>query len=312
MWRVVHGVGVAGVGGITLLGLLAPIWPAAEIVNHFRPYLLAAALVLLAAAILRLGHLQRRWAAGVVALNAALAAVPLAFGAWPQMALSSGAAEAKIVSLNLWRSEEYEAISTYIESEAPQIVVLQELSAKHIDALLPRLKAQYSHQAVCDECGLAVLAKTPLKIVDVQPGVRPWLGVLWSAPSGTVYRVFGVHLPWPFEPAEQASEVDALGARLRSSTEPVVVAGDFNLTPWSWKLNKLAWSSGLTRQGTFAFSWPVHSQFKWLSGFRKWPLPSLVLIDNVLTPRGVTSAGFSAGPNLGSDHRPVVARLRLP
>lgn len=312
MWRVLHGGGVAVVGGITLLGLLAPLWPAAEIVNHFRPYLLFAALVLLAVAIPRLGRLQRRWAAGVVALNAVLAAVPLVFGAWPQMTLSVGAQEAKIVSLNLWRSEEYQAISTYIEREAPQIVVLQELNANHVNGLLPRLKARYSHQVVCELCGLAVLATTPLKTVDVQPGVRPWLGVLWTAPSGTVYRVFGVHLPWPFEPDEQASEIDALGASLRASKEPVVVAGDFNLTPWSWKLNKLAWSNGLTRQGTFAVSWPVHSQFKWWSKYRKWPLPSFVLIDNVLTSPGVTSAGFLAGPNLGSDHRPVTARLRLP
>ena len=74
------------------------------------------------------------------------------------------------------------------------------------------------------------------------------------------------------------------------------MAGDFNLSPFSWKLNRLLLTGGLRRHLTWSFSWPAH---------RGMPF---VLLDNVLSTSGF---GARVGPGLGSDQRPVIADLAL-
>jgi endonuclease/exonuclease/phosphatase (EEP) superfamily protein YafD len=78
-----------------------------------------------------------------------------------------------------------------------------------------------------------------------------------------------------------------------------VVAGDFNLTPFSWGLSRLVRSAGLRRHATFGASWPAHR------------LLPLVLIDNVLSTPDVATRAVRIGPRIGSDHLPVTADLVL-
>jgi len=77
------------------------------------------------------------------------------------------------------------------------------------------------------------------------------------------------------------------------------VAGDFNLSPFSWKLNRLLLTGGLRRHLTWSFSWPAH---------RGMPF---VLLDNVLSTPGFGTVTARTGPRLGSDQRPMIADLAL-
>jgi endonuclease/exonuclease/phosphatase (EEP) superfamily protein YafD len=77
------------------------------------------------------------------------------------------------------------------------------------------------------------------------------------------------------------------------------VAGDLNLTPFSWKLAKLALSVGLRRHGTWAMSYPAH---EWLP---------FLLLDNVLSTPHFATITFRTGLSLGSDHLPLVRDLAL-
>src|SRR5467141_4503221 len=85
--------------------------------------------------------------------------------------------------------------------------------------------------------------------------------------------------------------------------QPVILAGDFNLTPWSWLLNKLAWAGGLRRHGLLNATWPAD-----LSP----AVAPFLLIDNVLTSADIRSLSFAVGPELGSDHRPIAATPVIP
>src|SRR5262245_48651623 len=74
---------LAAGAAVTAGGLLAQLHPPADVLNHFRPYILAAAVAPLAAALaLRMRHTA--WtAAALVGLNAALLLLPLWWSAEP-------------------------------------------------------------------------------------------------------------------------------------------------------------------------------------------------------------------------------------
>ena len=68
----------------TAAGLLAPIHPPADFLNHFRPFIAAGAGILLAAALmLRASRTISGGAAVLTGLNAALLALPLSWSAVP-------------------------------------------------------------------------------------------------------------------------------------------------------------------------------------------------------------------------------------
>jgi endonuclease/exonuclease/phosphatase (EEP) superfamily protein YafD len=117
--------------------------------------------------------------------------------------------------------------------------------------------------------------------------------------SGQVIEVIGTHIAYPFQSDAQARQVDWLIEHIGSRRHPLIVAGDFNLSPFSWKLNKLLFATGLRRHLLWAFSWPAH---------RWWPF---TLLDNVLSTPDVTTVAIRTGPRLGSDHLAVIADLAL-
>ena len=104
----------------------------------------------------------------------------------------------------------------------------------------------------------------------------------------------------------QTRQIDWLIAARPAFSEPTIVAGDFNMTPWSYRLQRLLASAGLRRHATFLRSWPTdrYPQFR-------LPAPAF-LIDHVLSTPDIKSVSIRMGPNLGSDHLPVIARVRLP
>jgi endonuclease/exonuclease/phosphatase (EEP) superfamily protein YafD len=113
-------------------------------------------------------------------------------------------------------------------------------------------------------------------------------------------RIYDVHLAWPFDPIDQAANIDWLIDYLPRTKGTYVIAGDFNLSPWSWKLNKLTAGTGLRRHVTWALSWPMHR------------LMPFVLIDNVLATPDIATIFARAAGRTGSDHAPLVVDVALP
>jgi hypothetical protein len=90
--RVAVGLCLAAGAAVTIAGLAAPLYPQADFVNHFRPFMLAGAGVLLAAALgLRAPRLALSGAA-LAGLNGVLLALPLMWSAVPAERSTAGQA----------------------------------------------------------------------------------------------------------------------------------------------------------------------------------------------------------------------------
>jgi len=84
---------------------------------------------------------------------------------------------------------------------------------------------------------------------------------------------------------------------------PIVVTGDFNLTPWADRLKQFTRVTGLGRFNTFILTWPM----RW----RNDPVVPMVAIDNVFASREFAKIAVIGGVRQGSDHRPIIADIAL-
>jgi endonuclease/exonuclease/phosphatase (EEP) superfamily protein YafD len=79
-----------------------------------------------------------------------------------------------------------------------------------------------------------------------------------------------------------------------------VVLGDFNSVSWGGLQKAFRAATGLDNRGTFAPTWTTR-------------LPALlrIPIDQIFTSGTIEARFFRAGPDVGSDHRPVTAAIGL-
>lgn len=288
---------------ITLIGLLAPFAPSLEIVNHFRPFILGGFIALV---FLALMFRMRRWlipVVGFAALNTILLLAPVAFQASQASPAITPAATLKIISFNIWvGNRPLSDIEKFLRKENADVVLLQEISSKHAANLLPLLKDIYPHQMSCAKqraCDLAMLSRTPWTDARIVEGGVQNPALIWArfSEGAQTYRIASLHNAWPFHPYAQANHTDWLINWRKGVSEPLLIAGDFNLTPFSWKLSKFAWETGLKRYSTFQRSWPSH---------RYAPV---FLIDHMFSTAAFRPIDVRVGPSLGSDHLPIIASV---
>jgi endonuclease/exonuclease/phosphatase (EEP) superfamily protein YafD len=300
----------------TLGGMLAPVYPLADLVNHFRPFILVAACGLLVATLAMRTPRAVRASAALAGLNAMLLWLPLQWSAEPAERPAAGQALAstrerdlKIVTFNTLYGDP-QAVANFLLHEDPDIAVLQEVGAKQAQALRALLRDRYPYAHTCVAsrgCAAAIFSKRAWASAGQQHRTHSVPETIWvqlNNPEIGRLRVVGVHLQLPFRAEAQTRHVDRLIALRSSLTGPVILAGDFNMTPWSYRLQRLLASAGLRRHAAFLRSWPTDGQFR-------LPAPAF-LIDHVLTTPDIKSVSIRTGPNIGSDHLPVIAQVRLP
>lgn len=300
--------------GVTLIGFLAPWKPLADFANHIRPAAFAGFVVLAAAVGFAKDRALRAVTFAGLAINLALFSIPFFTAA--KSAGSSAAAGTRtvpldIVSFNLlWDGRRLDEVAAYLQKAEPDIVLLQEADLRNRRALFPLLEKAYPHIVTCERepCDVAILSKLPVRGSGslVVPGRLPHL--VWATidkGSGITFRIGSVHTAWPGRAAAQAEQIQSIEAWRNTVAGPIILGGDFNLTPWSWLLQRLQWTTGLVRHATLLRSWPASNSTSHI------PLPAF-LIDHILTTPGIETLSIDTGPNLGSDHLPIVARLALP
>ena len=233
----------------------------------------------------------------------------------------SAALEFTLMTANLWAglgnvAPTLEAIDHY----KPDIILLQEYTTRQHARLAEALADEYPYAIAEpreDFSGQGVYSRFPLRLESARligpRGVAPLDSAKWERQLCCVATIAGrdvvvqnIHLPTaPMGRqllAMHHQQVRQIRAWLESETRPVVMGGDFNCTPMSAEAGAIR-ASGLTDAhraagaglGTtwgHALAWP---------GFR---------IDHVYT-RGLTPIACTVGPDIGSDHRPVLVRLRV-
>lgn len=313
MLRVLLGAAVALGLLATCAGALAPIFPPADTANEFRPYIFAAAMLLLGIVLAARLSILTRWAAALAALNAALLLLPLL---WSAGAAGRGATasiqqrDLKIVTFNmLWSNRSTEDIARFLREADADIIVMQEVWKRSASALTALLQAQYPYNYDCPEpqpCAQIMFAKRPWKNINHvhrSTGHPEMIVASFDDPELGSFRFHSLHFAYPLLPAERALNYERFIATHQEAKGPAIFAGDFNATPWSFQLQRLLASTGLRRHATFLRSWPTDGQFH-------LPIPVL-LIDHVITTPDIRTVAIETGPRLGSDHLPIVARLRL-
>ncbi|MEO8811843.1 MAG: endonuclease/exonuclease/phosphatase family protein, partial [Caulobacteraceae bacterium] len=120
------------------------------------------------------------------------------------------------------------------------------------------------------------------------------------------FAVIGIHNLWPWPAGPQQAQTRRFAGKMAGfDRQSLIVAGDFNSTPWSFALHRQDRLFGLERRTRALFSWPVRpwSRHKLIT-----PLP-IVPIDHIYAGRAWKTVSVTVGPKLGSDHLPVVAVL---
>ncbi len=301
--RVIVAAGLIFGAALAALGVLANWYPPFDIVNDGVPFLAAGALALMALAF------ATRVPSLIIPAAILLAVVSALFvtgvtGRAP--AAPDGTARfLRVATFNLWGGNEHtQAITKFLFETDADAVVLQEVRDIH-EGLLATLGKHYPYRV--GENGLVILSKYPILAdgrID-RAGQPPWMSLIirWVKldVKGKDVELAGVHLARPFYPDLQQGDIRALTQFVRERKGPLVLAGDFNMTPWTVKLKTFSAATALHRFNTVYPTWPM----RWRD-MRLWPF---VPIDNVFASRHFASLGLTLGPYLGSDHRPVVADI---
>jgi endonuclease/exonuclease/phosphatase (EEP) superfamily protein YafD len=300
---------VAALGGLcltTVLALAAPLgWPF-ELFAHFRPqYAAAAALLAVAGIVLR----SPRAVAVAVVLAAfhALPALQRTVAAEPAAACAGPAIT--VVTANLqYSNDDRRPFLEWLAAHPADLVVLQEVTGSWASEL-SRVPG-YPHRTLLlreDPYGIGVLSRRPIGSVEPRDlagdGIPSLAG--WTDVDGRSLRFLALHTRWPILPdlaRARDRSLQSAAAIVRSGDGPVVALGDLNLTPYSPVFSRFLAEAGL-RDVMNGSRW----QPTWMAGF--WPLA--LRIDHVLVSRDLCVEGAEVGPAIGSDHRPVIARLRL-
>ena len=245
-----------------------------------------------------------------LALFALLLCIPTIFYQWngPHASTNSPLTKAQITlqSINvLSNNSQFDKVQSYITQSDPDILVITEFSSPW-KTNLNLHNYPYSIESVRnDNFGIALFSKLPLtekKILHLGEKRFPVVKASVSF-KNQLTTIVGVHLENPMGSQSmslQNIQLDQLFDML-DPLPSIVLAGDMNLTSYTRQFRKLKRKLKL-----------VDSR----KGFQRqasWPtlLPAIlrIPIDHVLVSKDIEIEHRSLGPNIGSDHLPVLIRL---
>ena len=311
-WRWGWTVGKFGLGLLTLLTAISwfgAVHEYADISSHFR---LHYAVGLGAVAIFMIGSRRYGFALAALLLAALNLGSALFYPHKPLEAASIGK-PLKVVTLNtLHWADNTDKIVQFIRNETPDIIFLQELPIEKL-TILNQLANDYPWQKHCAEfadCGLAMLSRAPWDEASIVFRPEKNERYVWArfGPDFANMTVAGIHLKWPYF-SNQRSDLETVYQDLPKSGGPVLIAGDFNATPWSWMLRSFAAANNLWPAGPFRPTWPVRK-------FAQDVLCGLCIpqiqIDNILVSDQINILNSHTGPHVGSDHLPLIVDIAVP
>ena len=278
---------------------------AIQLFAHFKlQYLVISVLLCIALALLR----RPVYVGGLllaVGLNASLV-VPW----YVPDSMPLGETHLKILSANILSSNtEHQRLFDLLEAEAPDIVLLQEVSGQWLETLDPlRQGYPYSYAEARDgNFGIALFSRVPLTSVshiDSPPLGYPTIIATMDV-EGAALHLVGTH---PMIPLGEQNYLDR-NEQLASITELFdgrdgfqVLVGDLNASLWDINYRSLEEATGL-RNARTGFgnvpTWPTFMPF------------AMIPIDHVLVSDDVGVVEMRSGPRIGSDHLPLIVTIAL-
>lgn len=279
-------------------------WPV-ELLTHFRPQAIAVSLAFGLVALLLGQYILMAMAIGLAMLNWAL--TPAYRWLRPDSYLTTQPG-LTVVWANVWtKRAALERTLKWAQGQDADVILIGEYPGG--DSSDPGLAPDYPHRldalpgATTPKWASRVVAFSKLPILSPKitpaPGEhqRPSLAFTVNIPDGSAVNVYALHPNAPMKADLQRDRDAMIDALAKTAAQPFVIAGDFNATPWCSIYSRIP---GVRVGSAFRPTW-----------LTRIPLLGLV-IDHILVSAGVRPSRYEPGPFLGSDHRPILARIHLP
>jgi endonuclease/exonuclease/phosphatase (EEP) superfamily protein YafD len=285
--------------------------PALDLLTHFTILWLLGGLI---TAAYGAAFTRGRWRLALVSLGAAAA---LAAGVLmvpeltrpirPNVA-AGGGYQIKLIEFNAWeRNTQPQAAADWLAAQKPDIIVMPDAEPPIRKALSQ--KGFYSTHGIADTMIFSRTTRAPSPFIVPMydwPLLPSFARASFDSPAGP-YSVVAVHLTRPTDPGQIRWALPLNDLFDRYDRSRLIVAGDFNLTPWSFGLHRLDQKFGLERRDRDIPTWPA--LFPLRRPFAT-PLPILP-IDHVYAGQAWRTVKIERGPSLGSDHYPLIITLAL-
>ncbi len=301
------------VGGVCLatgFSFFASDWWVFELTSHFR---IQYFLVLLVSSLVCISRAHYKWgvAAGFVALLNLALLVP--FETVVHAKSSSAKTESRsfrAVLLNVnHANDDYRKIYDYIRLVNPDFLLLLEVNEKWMSNLQKlRDKFAYSKGQAHPEYGILLMSQVPIDqtaILFLGEERIPTVMAQFTLQNKQNVTLLGTHPRSPMSSAHAQSRNDQLrniAKFVSQQPNPVVLLGDLNVTPWSPVFQDFLTHSGLrdSMEGMgLQPTWPTTFPLAWIP------------IDHCLISSEVLIRKRQVGPNIGSDHYPLVVDFSI-
>lgn len=245
--------------------------------------------------------------------------------------IADDALTVKVLSLNLtWHSTKTETLVELLQSETPDIVLLQETTKRNTHKVVPYVEKLYPYTFFGNRVGMfsrypivdqkmihlaeleefqqrAILDIEGQRVVvynvqTIAPWIRPqpWIGNL-TIPT--------------YEYGDRNQQITDLIDRIEKETLPVIAAGDFNLTDTSQDYRRLQSimtdaykQSGYGFGFTWPYGWPLSDLIKPIN----WRLTHpLFRIDQIWYSAEWSATSSQVLAPTGSEHLPIEASVTL-
>jgi endonuclease/exonuclease/phosphatase (EEP) superfamily protein YafD len=308
-------------GLLSLLSYIAWFWPL-ELLTHFRiQYLILSLIVSSVLVILwRTRHLKSKLVVLTALLLVGLNGVEVIPWYLPhsQQVASNAAKAIRLLSfnLNIQNKGDNKAINV-VRANKPDLALFLEVDRETVENLKTELKDTLPYSFRSPAGGLALLSRFPIQ--DARGNNFNGRGghnlIATIEVDKQPIELIGTH---PLVPVTRKNfhsrnrQLAALSDYIRERDRPLILMGDFNLTPWSPYYRRFIKKTKLhnTRLGFGILpSWPrsathVH--------YPKWLIPLMnIPIDHCLVSKHFKVARISTGANANSDHASLITELVL-
>lgn len=281
---------------------------AAELLTHFR---VQAAVVggLLALASLALRAWTASAVAGGIAVLHLLPLLPYLVSAGRPP--STDRPSLRLLEMNVHTANRrYQAVVDVVAEKQPDLLALMEVDRSWLDSL-SSLYARYPYhiaQPRSDNFGIALFSRFPIDDLRLRRLGGDGLSMVeghfsLGSRSITLAAAHPVPPAGPGYSALRNRQLEELAAILRDAgSDEVILLGDLNTSPWSPFYQRLERETGL-RNGA-----------RGLGIFPTWPVdlaPLRIPIDHCLLSSGLRVLSLETGPEIGSDHLPLLVEVAL-
>jgi endonuclease/exonuclease/phosphatase (EEP) superfamily protein YafD len=211
----------------------------------------------------------------------------------------------------LQENAEHDRVLRLIEQVDPDVLLLMETDSRWIEALQPALAAYPTVVLDPRDDFYGMTFATRLETIDAKVmrlthDETPTLFAELKARNGQEFVYVGLH---PQPPTPDGADTDERDAQIaysarfaRKEDRPLVAMGDFNEAAWSLSAREFQRVGGYVdpRRGRGFFS-SFHAEHPLIRA----------PIDQIYVTADVAVVGISLGPKVGSDHLPLIARLRF-